>query len=85
MGRTLLLARSFTPEELSIAVCAYDMTIAALGDPPLLVQEIVARQIIELMTEGEQDPDVLCERALTAAGIPSDQLHADQAAKRSGR
>ena len=36
---------------------------------PAIVNEIIARRIIEIAKTGERDPDELCERMLSAFGM----------------
>jgi hypothetical protein len=47
-----------------------------LGEPSV-VQEVIANRIIELAKTGERHPQVLCDRALEALGLPgADRLKA---------
>ena len=50
---------------------AFDKARQMLHDrgQPDIVNEIIARRIIELAEAGEHDPDRLCERALATFGI----------------
>jgi hypothetical protein len=47
---------------------AFEMTRVALGIAERRddVNEIVAKTIVELAKQGERNPDLLCERALTS-------------------
>ena len=50
---------------------AYDKARKLLHDrgQPAIVNEIIARRIIEIARKGERDPDKLCERVLSAFGM----------------
>jgi len=50
---------------------AYDKTRKLLHDrgQPHLVQEVLARKVIDVARTGERDPDKICERVLKAFGI----------------
>ncbi len=50
---------------------AYDKARKMLHDKgqPDVVQEIIARRIVEVAMTGERDPDQLAKRALQAFGI----------------
>jgi hypothetical protein len=50
---------------------AYDQALRALHDKgqPHIVQEVIARKIIELAEAGERDADRMCQRALASLGI----------------
>ena len=66
-----LETNSFDPEIVHVMGEAYDAARKALHDrgQPAVVQEILARRIIEIAKNGERDPTQLCERALIAFGI----------------
>ncbi len=53
---------------------AFDCACRALHDQgqPDIVQEVIAKRIIELAKAGEHDPDRLCERVLKALGFHMD-------------
>jgi hypothetical protein len=60
----------FDPAMLTILGEAYDKALASLryrGQPPI-VRETIAVRIFELASEGERDPERLCDAALTALG-----------------
>ena len=59
------------PEDLAIAASAYDKAVVDIGNAPLSVREVVAKNIIRLIAEGERNPEVLYERALGSSGIPA--------------
>ena len=42
-----------------------------IGQPDLVVREIIAKRIIEVARDGERDPDELCVRAVKALGFSS--------------
>ena len=56
----------FDPEIKRVMGVAYEMTRAALGlpDREVLVNEVIAKKVIELAKAGEANPDRLCEEAL---------------------
>jgi hypothetical protein len=63
---------AFGPEAVAVMGDAYDRACAATaqaGEPPI-VQEVIATCIIELAKTGERQPQVLCDRALEALGLP---------------
>jgi hypothetical protein len=53
---------------------AYDKAREMLHDKgqPHVVQEIIAKRIIDLAATGERDPDELARRALQALGLMSE-------------
>ena len=59
------------PENLALAASAYDKAVVDIGSTPDVVREVIAKNIIRLVAEGERDPNVLYKRALTSAGIPA--------------
>lgn len=71
MSNIVLLFRdtAFDPSEVDLLCLAYDKARRSLydrGQPPL-VQELIARRIIDAAKLGERDPDKLCEAALAPA------------------
>ena len=59
----------FDRYEVDLLQLAYDKARRSLhdrGQPPV-VQEIIARRIIDAAKHGERDPDKLCEAALSLA------------------
>ena len=62
---------SFDTEVTSAMGQAYDKARKLLHDrgQPAIVNEIIARRIIEIAKTGERDPDKLCERVLSAFGM----------------
>ena len=48
---------------------AYDIAKVALHDSPNLVDEVIARRIIDLASSGLKDPNQLAKRALEAIGV----------------
>ncbi len=66
-----LKGRSFDPEVTRIMGEAYDKAKRGLHDrgQPELVQEIIAKRIVDIATTGGHDPDRLASRALQALGI----------------
>lgn len=62
---------SFDPEITRAMGAAYDKAREMLHDrgQPEVVQEVIARRIINVAKTGERDPDRICQRALTALGL----------------
>jgi hypothetical protein len=62
---------AFEPEATEAMGAAFDKACKSLHDigQPALVQEVIARRIIEIAQKGERDADRLCERALQALGF----------------
>jgi hypothetical protein len=58
----------FDRETTRVMGVAFEMTRVALGIAERRddVNEIVAKTIVELAKQGERNPDLLCERALTS-------------------
>jgi hypothetical protein len=56
----------YNPETIRVMGVAFEMTCAALriADTADMEAAIVAKRIIELAKNGEQNPDLLCEQAL---------------------
>ena len=66
---------SFGPDVTSEMGKAYDKALHALHDTgqPHVVQEIIARKIIDIAKSGERDAERMCARALAALGIERDE------------
>ena len=66
-----LQGASFDPETTRVMGAAYDKASKMLHDrgQPYIVQEVIARNIIELARTGERDPDKICERVMIAFGF----------------
>jgi hypothetical protein len=62
---------SFGPDVIDIMTKAYGQACRMLHDKgqPEVVQEVIARRILEIARTGERDPDRLCERVLADFGI----------------
>jgi hypothetical protein len=62
---------TFDPEALRAMGEAYDSIVKQLQDrgQPKIVQEIIAKRIIELAAIGEREPQRLCETILTEFGL----------------
>lgn len=74
MGQSLPFTReqiALDPENLALAASAYDKAVVEIGGAPEPVREVVAKRIIQLIAEGERDPNVLYKRAIASAGIPA--------------
>jgi hypothetical protein len=67
----LLQGQSFDPETIEIMSKAYDKAKRRLHDTgqPALVQEVIAKRIIDIAAAGERDPDQIARRALEALGV----------------
>ena len=59
-------SHNFDPETRRVMGIAFEMARVALrlSDRTDLINEIIARSIIELAKAGQRDPDLLCEGAL---------------------
>ena len=66
-----LQGQSFDPEAIEIMGAAYDTAKRRLHDTgqPALVQEVIAKRIIDIAATGERNPDQLAKRALEALGV----------------
>jgi hypothetical protein len=57
----------FEPEVVTAMGDAYERALASFNTlPEKTIREVIAGRIISLAQKGERDPDVLCEKALTA-------------------
>jgi hypothetical protein len=67
----LLHGQSFDPETIEVMGKAYDKAKRRLHDTgqPALVQEVIAKRIIDIAATGERDPDQIARRALEALGV----------------
>jgi hypothetical protein len=67
----LLQGQSFDPETIEVMGQAYDKAKRRLHDTgqPALVQEVIAKRIIDIAAAGERDPDQIAKRALEALGV----------------
>ena len=65
---------AFDSESVQVLSAAYDRAMRELHDngQPVLVQEIVAKRIIQLAARGERDPERLSDAALASLGIKRD-------------
>jgi len=70
----LLENRSFDAEATRALGEAYDRARQMLHDKgqPDVVQEVIARRIIDIAATGERDPGELARRALQALGLTND-------------
>jgi hypothetical protein len=68
---SFLRGQSFDPEVIEVMGQAYDKAKRRLHDTgqPALVQEVIARRIIDIAATGERDPDQIARRALEALGV----------------
>jgi hypothetical protein len=68
---SFLRGQSFDPEVIEVMGRAYDKAKRRLHDTgqPALVQEVIARRIIDIAATGERDPDQIAKRALEALGV----------------
>ena len=66
-----LNGRSFDPETTRIMGDAFDKVSRDLHDrgQPAVVQELIAKRIIDLAATGVRDPEQLAQQALRAFGI----------------
>lgn len=63
--------RAFSPEIAKIMGEAYDRATRSLHDrgQPVVVQEIIAKRIVDLANFGERDPQKIASMALESLGI----------------
>ena len=68
----LIRNAAFEPETVAVISDAFDRACAATAQAgePSLIQPVIATCIIELAKTGERQPQVLCDRALEALGLP---------------
>jgi hypothetical protein len=80
----LLKNRAFNAEATRVMGEAYDKARKMLHDKgqPDVVQEVIAKRIIDIAATGERDPDELARRTLQTLGLTSD-LDASRNAGRS--
>jgi hypothetical protein len=66
-----LQGRAYDPELTRIMGLAFDNALNGLHDSgqPAVVQEIIAKRIVDLAATGERDPVRLAAKALEALGI----------------
>ena len=66
-----LRGRTFSPEQTRLMGLAFEKASAGLHDSgqPAVVQEIIAKRIVDLAMLGERDPERLALQALQALGI----------------
>jgi hypothetical protein len=69
----LIRNSAFGPEAIAVMDDAFDRacTATAQAGEPTIVQEVIATCIVELAKKGERNPQVLCDRALEALGLPT--------------
>ncbi len=62
---------SFDPDTTRAMGEAFDKARKLLHDrgQPVMVQEVIAKRIIEIARTGERNPDKMCTQALAAFGI----------------
>jgi hypothetical protein len=67
--------RAFDAEATRVMGEAYDKARKMLHDKgqPHVVQEIIAKRIIDIAMTGERDPDELARRALQALGLAGEK------------
>jgi hypothetical protein len=67
--------RAFDAEATRVMGEAYDKARKMLHDKgqPHVVQEIIAKRIIDIAATGERNPDELARRALQALGLAKEQ------------
>jgi hypothetical protein len=59
----------FEPEATRAMGIAFDKACALLPGQPSLVREVIAKRIIDLAREGDNNPDHLCDVTLTSLGL----------------
>jgi hypothetical protein len=65
---------SSDPRMIEVMNNAYGKACRMLHDKgqPTLVQEVIARRIVEIAKAGERDPNKICERVLADLGLQRD-------------
>ena len=66
---------SSDPNVVDVMHKAYAKACRMLHDKgqPALVQEVIARRIVEIAKTGERDPNRICQRVLADLGLQRDQ------------
>jgi hypothetical protein len=66
-----LKGTAFSPEVTGVLGEAFDRATRDLhdGGQPAVVQEILAKRIIDLVAWGERDPEIIASKALDSVGI----------------
>ena len=62
---------TFGPQAVASMGEAFDRACVATAQLDRVVQEVIASRIVALAQAGERDPQVLCDHALKAPGIPN--------------
>ena len=72
---SFLEGRAFAPEDVRIMGQAYDKARGMLQDrgQPHLVEEVIAKRVIDIASTGERDPDVLARQALRSLGLGAEK------------
>jgi len=70
---------AFGPEDIAVMRDAFDRacTASARAGESADVQDVIALCILELAKTGERHPQILCDRALEALGLPSSPLKSE--------
>ena len=65
---------SSDPHVIGVMNKAYAKACKMLHDrgQPALVQEVIAGRIIDIVKDGERDPDVICQRVMAGLGLQHD-------------
>ena len=65
---------SSDPKVIDVMTNAYGKACRMLHDKgqPAVVQEVIARRIVEIAKAGERDPNRICERVLADLGLQRD-------------
>jgi hypothetical protein len=68
----LIEGAAFEPDTIRLLTEAYEAAVQRVGrDQPLLVLETIARQIIEIASTGERDPQRMAEYATRGIDPPA--------------
>jgi hypothetical protein len=70
----VFLEASSDPKVIDVMNSAYGKACRMLHDKgqPALVQEVIARRIMEMTKGGERDPNRICQRVLADLGLERD-------------
>jgi len=67
----LIANGSFGPDEIEVMKAAYEAALVEVrvGNPDDPITDLVARAIVNVIANGERNPEVVAERALNALGV----------------
>jgi hypothetical protein len=67
----LIANSSFGPDEIEVMKAAYEAALVDVGvsDPDGPITDLIAKAIVNVIANGERNPEVVAERALNALGV----------------